>query len=101
MPEFKLQFTAGEIRDLAARFAYADDRECRLAGVAARTRGHYRRDEFLTICAWKTDRSRPKVARNDAATVERATRIALSSQEERRRMEALVELEGVGVPTAS
>ena len=42
-----------------------------------------------------------KVGRNDAATIEDATRRALASAEERERMEALIVLEGVGVPTAS
>ena len=42
-----------------------------------------------------------EVGRNDAATIEEATRRALASADERERMEALIALEGVGVPTAS
>ena len=101
MPKFELQFPAERLGDLAARFAYPDDSDCLTAGAAARARGHYRRDEFLTVCAWKTERSRPKVAQNDAQAVERATGVAVSSPDEKRRMEALLELDGVGVPTAS
>ena len=59
------------------------------------------REEFVTVCEWKTSRSRSKVASNDAATVEEATRRALASTDERGRLEALTALEGVGVPTAS
>lgn len=98
---FELQFPSEEIEGLAARFGYTDDAACQAAGAAARARGHYAREEFLTVCEWKTSRSRPKVGRNDAATVEEATRRALASADERERMEALIALEGVGVPTAS
>lgn len=101
MTDFGLQFPPAEIEALAARFGYTDDAACRAAGAAARARGHYTREEFLTVCEWKTSRSRSKVERNDAAAVEEATRHALESADERERMEALAALEGVGVPTAS
>jgi hypothetical protein len=98
---FALQFPPGEIEPLAARFGYSDDAASGAAGTAARARGHYTREEFLTVCEWKTARSRSKVATNDAAEIESATRRALASNDERERIEALLSLEGVGVPTAS
>jgi len=101
VPGFTLRFPPEDIEPLAERFGDTDDAACEQAGAAARGRGHYSRAEFLTVCAWKTPRSRPRVERNAAQVVERATRRALGSAEERERMEALVELEGVGVPTAS
>lgn len=101
MPDFELQFPPEDIEALAARFGETDDAACLAAGEAARARGHYTREEFLTVCAWKTARSRPKVERNDAGTVQRATGQAIGTGDERERMEALLALEGVGVPTAS
>jgi hypothetical protein len=101
VPAFELQFPAEEIEPLAARFGYTDDDACLAAGAAARARGYYARDELLTVCEWKTSRSRPKVERNDEAAVEQATRRALGSGDERERMSALISLDGVGVPTAS
>ncbi len=101
MPDFELQFPPEEVGPLAARFGSTDDAACQAAGVAARGRGFYTREEFLTVCAWKTPRSRPRVERNGPAAVEEATRRALASPAERERMAALVALEGVGVPTAS
>jgi hypothetical protein len=101
VPRFELQFPPEAIEPLAARFGYTEDAACQAAGAAARARGHYTREEFLTVCEWKTSRSRPKTRRNDAAAVERATRGALGASDERERMEALLALEGVGVPTAS
>ena len=53
------------------------------------------------MCSWKTVRSRPKVAENTEAAVVDATRRALSAGDEATRIGALLELEGVGVPTAS
>ena len=101
MTEFVLQFQPEEIEPLAVRFGYTDDAACAEAGAAARARGYYRRDEFLTVCDWKTSRSRPRVERNDGAAVEAATRLGLGSGGERERMQALIELNGVGVPTGS
>jgi thermostable 8-oxoguanine DNA glycosylase len=98
---FELQFPADEIRALAERYEYEDDERVRAAGEAARRRGYYTRDEFLRICAWKTGRSKSKVASNGEQEVERATRAALDAQDEAERIEALLELKGVGVPTAS
>ena len=53
------------------------------------------------MCAWKTVRSRPKVAANTEAAVVDATGRALAAAGEASRISALLELEGVGVPTAS
>lgn len=53
------------------------------------------------MCAWKTVRSRPKVAANTEAAIADATGRALAAGDEATRIAALLELEGVGVPTAS
>ena len=101
MPAFTLQFDPREIPGLAARFGDADDRALDAAGRAAAARGFYAREEFLAVCTWKSPRSRPRVQANDAATIERHTRDALAAPDEATRMEALLRLDGVGVPTAS
>jgi hypothetical protein len=99
--EFELQFPPGDIAALASRFGDTDDSACSAAGAAAAARGWYRREEFLTVCAWKTARSRPRVEANDAAKVRELTRRAFATRDEASRMAALLELEGVGAPTAS
>jgi hypothetical protein len=101
MPTFKLQFPATEIESLAGDFGYADDAHLLALGSAARARGHYTRREFVEVCAWKTPRSRPKIAGNSAAAVRTATGRALAAADEATRMSSLLELTGVGVPTAS
>ena len=102
MPTFELQFGIDEIEALAARFP-ALDNDARLAeiGFSVRERGFYTREEFIEVCAWKTVRSRPKVSRNTEAAVVAATGFALATEDEAARMAALLELDGVGVPTAS
>ena len=101
MPTFELQFPLDEIDALAARFPAGDDGRLREVGVAVRERGYYTREEFIEVCAWKTVRSRPKVSGNSDAAVVRATGVAMGTEDESVRMTALLELDGVGVPTAS
>jgi hypothetical protein len=102
MPKFELQFPVHEIEGLAARFPPLDN-DARLleVGVAVRARGYYTREEFIEACAWKTVRSRPKISGNTEAAVVRATGLAIGTEDEAARMTALLELTGVGVPTAS
>ena len=53
------------------------------------------------MCAWKTPRSRPRVAANPETAVVEATGRALAAVDEATRFTALLDLEGVGAPTAS
>src|SRR5437763_6980271 len=101
MPRFELQFPASEIDALAARFGYPDDIRLIAVGVAVRARGHYTQGEFIEVCAWKTPRSRPRVAANSRHAVMSRTARALAAGDESDRIMPLLELKGVGVPTAS
>jgi hypothetical protein len=101
MPSFQMQFSCREIEPLASRFGSVDDAAFRAAGRAARGRGYFTREEFIAVCSWKTLRSRSKVASNTAHSVRDATGRALASDDEHRRIDALLGLNGVGVPTAS
>ena len=98
---FQLQFGTGDIAGLAERYSYSDDSSARRAGAEARKLGHYTLDGFLTVCRWKTRRSEPKVVANSAEQVKAATSQALSATDEGVKMDALLSLEGVGVPTGS
>jgi hypothetical protein len=101
LPSFELQFPLQQVPALAARFPVMDDAPGLALGAAVRARGYYTRAEFIEVCGWKTVRSRPKVAANSEAAVVDATGRALSAAEEETRISALLELAGVGVPTAS
>ena len=78
--EFRLQFPLSEVTFLAARYAYADDAGVVAIGDGARRRGWYTRDEFLTVARWKTQRSPSRCERNDVASVEAVTRLALQGE---------------------
>ncbi len=100
--EFVLQFPPRKIESLAERFSYPSDTGAAVAGAAARERGYYELDELITVCGWKTARSKKHVAANSSPAVEKATRVALDPlSSERERMKALTGLGGVAVPTAS
>jgi hypothetical protein len=101
VPAFTLQFPPEQIEELAGRFPSEDDSRYRVAGSAARARGHYTRKEFIEVCRAKTARSASKVAANTAQTVVAATGRAFATHDEARRMQALLTLRGVGGPTAS
>ena len=101
VPAFEIQFPPEQVPDLAARFPSGDESDREAVGAAARARGYYRRREFLSVCAWKTPRSAPRVALNSGPAVRAVTRRALAEPDEAARMEALLTLRGVGVPTAS
>ncbi|MGN6866850.1 MAG: hypothetical protein ACTHMY_00445 [Solirubrobacteraceae bacterium] len=98
---FELQFPIEQVPALAARFPAMDETSGLALGATVRARGHYTRAEFIEICGWKTVRSRSKVAANSEPTVADATGRALSANDEATRISALLELAGVGVPTAS
>jgi hypothetical protein len=67
----------------------------------ARRRGYLTRGEFLEICAWKSARTIGHARGNNHHRVRRVTTTVLGTHDERERLEALLALQGVGVPTAS
>ena len=74
-----------------------------LAGLGrkARVRGYYTRAEFLLVCYWKSRRHIGRCASNTEREVRVATSKAFAVDTERGRIEALLALNGVAVPTAS
>jgi hypothetical protein len=100
-PSLILQFPISRIRELAARYSFEDDASVMRMGEAARTRGHFTRPEFVTVCAWKTARSKPLVAANTEADVQEATRLALATSSEVLRIQIPMALNGVSWGTSS
>jgi hypothetical protein len=70
-----------------------------LAGV--RARGTFTRAEFERMCRWKSPRAQHLWRANSAARIRAVSRAMLATRSERRRMELLTSLRGVGVPIAS
>jgi hypothetical protein len=68
---------------------------------AARQRGYLTPAELEAACHWKSPRAIWYVRANTRSQVRAATRAALDTRSERRRLEALIQLKGVSVPMAS
>jgi len=101
-PTFALQFDARLIPVLASRYSYAPEgRIVDEIGPAVRERGYFTRSELIEVCAWKTPRSKPRVASNTEDEVREATRLALSATAEGLRIWIPMALSGVRWPTAS
>lgn len=101
MPSFKPRFRGSSAPALASRYPASEDTEVEAIGAAARARGYLTRDEFLTLCRWKTPRSASRCLKNSEILIREATRFALSTPEEELRIGTLTLLQGVGWPTAS
>ena len=99
---FTLQFPRSEISYWAGRYPIETDYEVEnIIAPQVQKRGYFTKPEFVVLCRWKTPRSKPLVASNQEESVKEITRLALSTTDERQRMELLTLLSGVGWPTAS
>ena len=70
-------------------------------GPQARKRGWLSRDEFLEVCEWKSPRTKSRCAMNETDFIREVTRAALSTTNEKFRIEVLTLLHGVNWLTAS
>jgi len=102
MTRLALRFPGNRIAYWASRFADASNDEPAVAiGSRMRANGFLTRADLLLLSAWKSPRSRRHVARNEEGFVRAATQTALSTGDERLRIEVLTLLQGVDWPTAS
>ncbi|MCG2784781.1 MAG: hypothetical protein L6461_06710 [Anaerolineae bacterium] len=99
---FNLKFSPSEISAWAERYPADTDHQIESAiAPAVHARRYFTRPEFLATCAWKTPRSKPRVASNPEGFIHAVTQTALSTPDERLRIEVLTLLKGVSWPTAS
>jgi hypothetical protein len=76
MVKFRLRITDAELASWAGRYSYPGEGEIEEhVAPIARGRGYLTRDEFLSICRWKTPRSQPRCAENRDELVREVTRI--------------------------
>lgn len=68
---------------------------------AARRRGYLTKGELVAVCRWKSARVLNRIRANNHHRIRAATGAAMATRSEKRRLEALVRLEGVSVPMAS
>ena len=67
----------------------------------ARDRGYLTRSELEAVCYWKSPRAIRHIRSNTQDEVRAATRVALGTRSEQRRLNTLTQLKGVSVPMAS
>jgi hypothetical protein len=99
---FMPRFPKGKVRTLSDDYSYsAQDADASAAGRRAGDQGYYDKDSFLKLVAWKSPRVLPRAGNNPEEFVREVTRHAISSRDERFRIEVLTLLEGVAWPVAS
>lgn len=102
MTRLALRFPGRRIAYWANRFGDASSDDDAIAiGSRMRAEGFLTKTDLLQLSAWKSPRSRRHVARNEEGFVRAATQTALSTRDERLRIEVLTLLRGVDWPTAS
>ena len=97
----KLRFNENELIEYANRYQYETDDILSNLSISVKQKKYLTRDEFIKICAWKTPRSKPKVASNQKEYIEEITKISLTTESDQLRIEVLTLLNGVSWPTAS
>ena len=105
----ELRFPRSEICNFAARYeAEMGERDSRLTDTITRDvfpsyvlRGFLTKGEFLTVCSWKTPRSKPYCGSNEADLIREVSALALATDSERIRIQIWTLLAGVKWPTAS
>ncbi len=65
-------------------------------------RGYLLKDEFVSICKWKTERQTNNYQKNSKEDIEKITKEAISKHQDIKvQIDKLDQLKGVGVPVAS
>ncbi len=99
---FKLQFEASKIHDLASKYNYKRDESPLIElNPVVQKRGYLTLKELKDVCEWKTSRSRERVKLNREDDVNEITKVCFETTNERLRIGSLLLLEGVEFPTAS
>lgn len=101
-PGFRLRFKPSRIRYWAGRY-HVDGEDELIARVRASVAklGYFSQQDFLDTCRWKSPRTRKRCESNSAEFIKAVTQTALSTNDERLRIEVLTLLSGVSWPTAS
>lgn len=101
-PDFKLRFDRSEIGHWASRYSYPGESvvENEIAAYAKKN-GHLTKEYLVAIGYWKSPRVTKRCRSNDEDFIRAVTTTALSTPNERLKIEVLMLLCGVEWPTAS
>jgi hypothetical protein len=100
--DMRARISLREIPVYAARYEYpGKEGGLNARKKAIKTRGCLALVDLCAVCDWKAPRAAGHARKNTDAEVREISRLALSSAEERVRIEVLQVLHGVNYPTAS
>jgi hypothetical protein len=100
-PMFNLQFAAEDIRSMAVRYDFKEDKTALDAGARI-SGGDFSRTNLEAIFEWKTKgRGRSRLTKNNDAEIADALKLALEAKTPRAAVAVLTGLSGVDVPVAS
>jgi len=105
----KLCFPKSQILDYSEMYPnYVGERDKKLTEdltqkifLSYKSKGYLTQDEFLTVCSWKTQRSKRLCESNDEILIREISTIARKVETEQLRIQIWTILSGVGFPTAS
>lgn len=103
MTRFDLRFPEREVGKWSSRYQTDALNPSIEREIVPRVRkaGYITKPDFLTVCRWKTPRSGSRCARNSPEFIESISKVALSTPDERLRIEIWTLMHGVHWPTAS
>jgi hypothetical protein len=97
----KRRFELSDIPKFAEKYNAEDDKFVEDIDPIVWGQGYLTREQLFILCKWKSQR-RPELAKDNSEDfVKEVTRFALSTADERARIESLRILDGVDYPTAS
>ncbi len=108
MVEFKPKFAANDVDNLL-RFYWSSqserqgkiERSLESRALGIRQKQFLTRDEFRLACSWTAVRAKQHYQSNPETVVRETTARAFKADDERERIDTLIELEGVAYPVAS
>ncbi len=99
---FILQFPITDLAYWAERYNYpGEEAIAQITSPRIRSQGYCTEVEFMALCEWKSPRIRPRCASNEPEFIKIITEMALSTFNERLRIEILTLLSGVSWSMAS
>lgn len=100
---FTLRFPEADLAKWSTAYSYTENDGPLRTEIrpAVLERGWLKKAEFLSICKWKTQRSKSRCASNSEFTIRTVTRAALATSDEALKIDLLRTLVGVEWPTAS
>jgi hypothetical protein len=107
--QVQLRFPTSSFQELSDRYvADLRPRDRRLTDAITQQvfpsygqKGYLTKDEFLTVCEWKTPRSKSRCDANDASLIREISSLVRTTKSERLRIQIWTLLAGVKWPTAS